>query len=63
MTIRLLRGFKAGDAVKLAPHTDRWMRGDRVGSVERVGSKWLHVRMFTSGQLVRCAPEVLELAA
>lgn len=42
-----------GVRVELSPATDRWMRGDRFGTVEKHGRKWIHLRMDTSGQLVR----------
>lgn len=45
-----------GDRVELHPATDRWMRGDRFGTVEKIGRKYIHVRMDRSGQLARVLP-------
>lgn len=46
-------GFRVGDRVELHPGTDAWMRGDRYGTVEKLGRKWVYVRMDKSGKLVR----------
>ena len=45
------------DRVELHPATDRWMRGDRYGTVVDGGRKYLRVRMDRSCQLIRVAPE------
>ncbi|CAA2141624.1 hypothetical protein HYPP_02645 [Hyphomicrobium sp. ghe19] len=51
-----LKDFTLGDAVELHPGCDRWMMGDRVGSVQKVGRKLLTVRMFTSGKAIKLHP-------
>jgi hypothetical protein len=45
--------------VALAPHTDLFMRGARYGTLERVGRKWLHVRLDATGRIVRLSPSAL----
>lgn len=49
-------GFTVGQRVQMATHTDAWMRGDRYGTVEKVGIKYVHVRMDKSGRLIRFSP-------
>lgn len=51
-----LGGYTIGQRVAMHPATDRWMRGDRYGTVERVGRKYLSVRMDRSGALVMERP-------
>ena len=51
--------FTLGQRVELHPATDAWMRGDRFGTVERIGKRHPHyvfVRMDRSG-LVRRVPD------
>ena len=45
--------------VQAHPATDTWMRGDRFGTIERIGRKYIHVRMDKSGRLVRFTPDNL----
>ena len=40
--------FRVDEYVQLHPATDAWMRGDRYGTVVRVGRKHLHVLMAVS---------------
>lgn len=50
------RDAVVGQRVELHPATDAWMRGDRYGTVERVGRKYLSVRMDRSGALLMLRP-------
>jgi hypothetical protein len=45
-----------GDRVQAHPATDAWARGDRYGSVESIGQRWVHVRMDRSGRILRFSP-------
>jgi len=49
-------GFVAGSRVELAPHTDRWARGDRYGEIVKVTRKLVHVRMDKSEQVAKLHP-------
>lgn len=55
--------LKVGDRVELAPHTDRWMMGDRFGEIVKVGTlprsgrSWIHVKLDKSGQTKRFRPD------
>jgi len=40
-----LKDFRTGMRVALHPALDRWMMGDRYGSVLRVGRKWVLVKL------------------
>jgi hypothetical protein len=48
--------FKVNDRVELHPATDLWMRGARFGTVTKVGRKWLHVKLDTTGAVTNLAP-------
>lgn len=56
--------FKTRERVQAHPATDVWMRGDRYGTVEMVGRKYVHVKMdrsgrtlkFTEDNLIKVAP-------
>ena len=37
----LLEQFTVGDRVELHPATDRWMRGDRFGTVSKLGRRYV----------------------
>lgn len=55
-------GYSVKDRVQIHPATDRWMRGDRYGEIERVTKTRLHVRMDRSKQLVTFHPDnILEI--
>jgi hypothetical protein len=54
-----VKDFTEGQRVQAHPATDTWMRGDRYGTVERVGSKYVRVRMDISGHLKRFSPDNL----
>jgi hypothetical protein len=48
--------FTVGERVQTHPATDRWMRGDRYGTVTRVGRKLVHVKLDVSGQVGKFHP-------
>jgi hypothetical protein len=48
--------YPTGQRVELHPGTDAWISGDRYGTVEKIGSKYLHVRMDRSGRLLKVTP-------
>ncbi|MGE5612702.1 MAG: hypothetical protein ACM3UO_00305 [Bacillota bacterium] len=49
-----------GDRVEVAPHLDRWMRGDRFGVVEHINRRGaVFVKMDRSGDLSQFAPSNL----
>lgn len=54
-----LETFVVGMTVSSHPATDAWMRGDRYGTVVKVGRKFVHVRMNRSGQLRKFHPSNL----
>lgn len=58
-----LADFKSGDRVALHPATDLWMRGARYGTVDRVGGRWVYVRLDVTDRIVRLAPWALSPAA
>ena len=51
--------YRVGQRVQAHPATDTWMRGDRYGTVERVGRRYIRVRMDRSGHLKRFTPDNL----
>ena len=53
----LLMTFNVGDRVELKPHLNRWMMGDRFGTVVSIGRCYLHVEMDVSGKIINVAPE------
>jgi hypothetical protein len=48
--------FAVGERVQTHPATDRWMRGDRWGTVTRVGRRLVHVKMDVSGHVAKLHP-------
>jgi hypothetical protein len=50
--------------IELHPATDRWMRGDRYGTVikdEFVKGRWIYtVRLDKSGKIVRVSDELIQ---
>ena len=42
-----------GERVQAQPWTDAWMRGDRYGSINRTGRKYVYVKMDRSGRIRR----------
>ena len=53
----LLEQFKVGDRVELHPATDRWIRGDRFGTVSKIGRRYVHVKLDRSGDTRQFSPE------
>ena len=51
--------YAIGDRVQLHPATDRWMRGDRFGTVVAVGHRYVHVKLDASGDTKQFVPENL----
>lgn len=54
-----LAAFNVCDTVEAHPACDCWMAGDRFGVVTKIGAKYVHVKMFTSGKTRKFAPENL----
>jgi hypothetical protein len=54
--------FRIGDRVMAGVHTDSWMMGDRYGTVEKIGEKFVHVRMDVSKRCRKFHPSNLEHA-
>jgi len=56
--------FPVGSRVELAPHLDAWMRGDRYGTVSKVGRRTLtvSVKLDKSGRTRRFQPHNLQPA-
>jgi len=53
------RGYKIGDRIESAPHTDCWMMGDRYGDVVKIGRTYVHVKMDRSGKVRQFHPDNL----
>lgn len=53
----LLTDFNIGDRVRSHPATDVWMIGDRYGTVEKVGHRYVHIKFDASGKIRRMVPE------
>lgn len=51
--------MKVGDRVQAHPATDTWMRGDRYGTVSKIGRKHIHVKMDRSERTIRFTPHNL----
>lgn len=51
------KAFKIGDRVQLHPATNLWMRGDRYGTIIKIGRLLVHLKMDKSGRTVRIHPE------
>jgi len=54
-----MSGYRVGDYVKIAAWTDTFMRGETHGTVEKVGTRYAHVRGNRSQQIfkfVNCDP-------
>lgn len=48
--------FTIGQRVESHPGTNAWIFGDRYGTVVKVGTKYVHVKMDRSGRVLRFAP-------
>lgn len=55
-----MQQFQVGQRVQTHPATDVWMRGDRYGTVVRVGRKYVHVALDRSERTLRFLPENLQ---
>jgi len=53
--------MNVGDKVKVKPHVDCWMRGDRGGKVVGVGKRWVTVLMFASRKTRRFSRGSIEV--
>lgn len=53
--------MNVGDRVKVAPHLDCYMRGDRGGKIVAVGTRWVHVRMFASRKVRKFSASSLKV--
>jgi len=53
--------FNKGMRVQAHAATDTWMRGDRYGSVARIGRRYIWVKMDRSERVIRFAPEMLQI--
>ena len=51
-----LTGIIQGDRVEIHPAVDAWMRGDRYGTVTKVGRALFSVKMDKSQKTLRIAP-------
>jgi hypothetical protein len=57
---RLDEGFvQVGERVQLHPATDDWMRGDKFGTITRVGTQLVSVKLDKSGRTKRYRPNNL----
>ena len=54
-----LHAFKVGQHVETHPATNAWMRGDRFGTVDRIGRLYVVVKLDRSGRTLRFAPRNL----
>lgn len=45
-------GIRMRTRVELHPATDAWMQGDRFGVVERIGKRWIYVRLDRSQRIL-----------
>lgn len=55
--------FQVDDRVELPAHVDRWMRGDRYGTVVEISRSRVHVRMDRSRDVLRVNAEQLRAVA
>lgn len=59
MTSNTVADFRVGNVVQAHPATDAWISGDRYGIVEKIGRKFVHVRMDRSRRLQPFLPDNL----
>ena len=45
--------MQKGDRVQIRPHHDVWMMGDRYGTIEKVGRKYVHIHMDKSDKVLK----------
>ena len=46
-----------GHRIETHPATDRWMMGDRYGTIEKAGRKLYHIRSDVTGKIFRIHPD------
>jgi hypothetical protein len=46
-------GIETGKRVQLHPATDAWMRGDRYGTVVKIGRRLVSVKLDKSGRTLK----------
>jgi hypothetical protein len=51
--------FSVDQRVQLHPFTDRWLMGDKYGTIVKIGRKYVHVRMDWSNQTIRVSEHYL----
>lgn len=51
-----------GSRVQLHPATDRWMMGDRFGTVRKITRRCVHVKMDVSKKTIRVPFDLIEPA-
>jgi hypothetical protein len=51
-----------GSRVQLHPACDRWMRGDRFGTVRKITRRSIHVKMDRSRQTIRVPFDLVQPA-
>jgi hypothetical protein len=56
-TAYTIHDYTPGTRVEMHPATDRWMRGDRFGTVKTVGRLYVTVELDRSGHTVKVRPE------
>lgn len=54
--------FTVGQRVKAHPATDTFMRGDVYGTIAKLGTRLVHVKMDTSGRTIKFSAHNLENA-
>jgi hypothetical protein len=51
--------FRVGERVQLHPATDRWMRGQRYGTVAHIGRNIVYVNIDKGGEEIPIHPDNL----
>jgi len=57
-----MRIFGIGARVEAHPACDCWMMGDRFGTITKITSKSIHVKMDRSGKVRRFTSDLLDIA-
>jgi hypothetical protein len=45
--------MQPGDSVKILPHADLFMMGERFATIVKIGRLWIHVRGHRSGKVFK----------
>jgi hypothetical protein len=53
LSLTATQPFILNQRVQAHPATDTWMRGDRYGTVKKIGRRYIHVLMDRSGRTIR----------